>query len=105
MLNREAEMSPFPGFRFHPDLPPMPLDDLTTDGQSDARALVTGSTMQPPERLEDLLGILGLDADAVVFHPEDRVTLPLLDGQPDDRALIGTELQGIADEILVELRY
>ena len=41
MQKREPEMSPFPGFRFHPDLPPMPLDDLPTDGQSDARALVT----------------------------------------------------------------
>ena len=82
----------------------MPLDDLAADGQSDARALVLGPTVQPPEGPEDLLGILGLDADAVVFHPENLLSIPFLEGQLDDRALPPAKLQRITDEILVELR-
>ena len=81
----------------------MPLDDPAADGQSHARALVLGPAVQPLEGLEDLLGILGFDADAVVFHPKDLVSIFFLECQLDDRALISAELQGIADEILVEL--
>ncbi len=104
MENRESEVSPFPWFRIHPDLSPMPLDDPTADGQSNARTLILGTTVQPPEGLEDLLGILGLDANTVVFHPKDPVSIFFLEGQLNDRALISAELQGITDEILVELR-
>jgi hypothetical protein len=82
----------------------MPLDDPPADGQSDARALVLGLPVQPPEGLEDLLGILGLDADAVVFHPKNLFSISFLKCQLDNRALISAELQGIADEILIELR-
>ncbi len=82
----------------------MPLDDPTADGQSDARSLVLGMTVQSPEGQEDLLGILGVDANAVVFHPEDLVSISFLESQLDDRGPISAELQSIADEILVELR-
>ena len=80
MRKGEPEMSPPTLLRFHPDLAPMALDDLLTDGQSDARALVLAPTMQTPEGLEDLLGVLGLDADAVVFYPKDRVPILLFQG-------------------------
>jgi hypothetical protein len=82
----------------------MPLDDLAADGQSNARALVLGRSVQTFEGLEDLLGILGLDAEAVIFNPEDLLSLSFLEGQLDDRALISAELQSITDKILVELR-
>ena len=73
-------MSPPSLLRFHPDLAPMPFDDLLTDGESDARALVLNPTVQPPEGLENLLGMLGFDADAIVFHPKDRVPILLFEG-------------------------
>ncbi len=104
MGNRESEVSPFTGFRLHPDLAPMPLDDPTADGQSNARTLIFRTTMHPHERPEDLLGILGVNADPIIFNPKNLVSVFFLEGQLDDRALISAELQGIADEILVELR-
>jgi len=95
--DREPEMSPFSLLRFYPDLAPVALDDLTTDGQPDARALIRTPTMQTPEGFKDLLGILGLDADAVVFHPVDPVPILFFEGQPDDRALITAKLQRIRE--------
>jgi hypothetical protein len=100
----EPEVSPLSRFRFHPDLPSVPVDDLAADGQSYARALVLGPAMQTPERLEDLPGIIRLNTNAVVFDPEYLGTLSLLEGQLDDWTPISAELQGITDKILVELR-
>jgi hypothetical protein len=104
MVDREPEVSPLSRFRLHPDLASVPLDDFATDGQSNARALVFSTTVQPHERLEDLLGILGLDADTVIFNPKDLVLFPFLEGQLDDRKRISGEFQSITDKILVELR-
>jgi hypothetical protein len=104
MEYREPEVSPFSGFRLRPDLASMTLNDLAADRQPDARALKLGKTVQPLEGLEDLLGILGVNADTVIFNPEDLVPISFFEGQLDDRALISDELQSITDKILVELR-
>jgi hypothetical protein len=48
----------------------MSLDDFLADGKADARARVLLSCMEPLKNHKDALGILGIDANAVVLHCE-----------------------------------
>src|SRR5688572_19133643 len=56
--------------RLDTDAAAVPLDDLAAEGQSDARALVFLTRVQPLEHLEDPLEVLRLDPDTVVGHRE-----------------------------------
>src|ERR1700691_3645882 len=52
------------------DVSAVVLDDLAAQGQADAGALVAVAGMQALEDDEHALGVLGLDADAVVRDPD-----------------------------------
>src|SRR6202008_2103285 len=54
------------GLGIQPDLAAVVLDDLLDHGQADARAGVGRPVVQSLEDHEDPVGVLGLDADAVV---------------------------------------
>src|SRR5262249_27784366 len=51
-----------------PDLAAVALDDLLADRQADAGARELVARVQAAEHLEDPLGVVGVDAQAVVLH-------------------------------------
>src|SRR5579884_798506 len=63
---REVEGASAALFRFHPDAPAVSFDHLLADGQPDPRAGVLLSAVQSLEDQEDAVGVLRVDADAVV---------------------------------------
>src|ERR1700683_2973608 len=66
-----------------PDLAAEVIDDLPAHGQADAGALVGGPVVQPLEDHEDALGVLRVDAHAVVGERE-QPELPVAAGGDDD---------------------
>jgi hypothetical protein len=79
------------------------LDDFLADGEADARAGVFGAGVQPLKHLEDPLGVLRLNADAVIADGEQPALRMLRGGHRHPRRLIAMELDGVADEVLKEL--
>src|SRR4051794_22276640 len=64
----EAERAALPGLALGPDPPAVLLHDPLAHRQPDAGARVGALAVQAVERLEDLLGLARLHADAVVAH-------------------------------------
>ena len=62
----------------------MALDDVAYGRQADARALVLVATVQPHERLEQVLRVLHVEADTVVA---DKEGLAAVDRFPTERDL------------------
>src|SRR4051812_43285947 len=77
-----------------PDPPPVALDDLATDRETDPRALVALAVVQAAEHLEDLLAPLAGNADAAVGDRDQRHrAAAVLGAHPHPRALFSSELQ------------
>ena len=79
-----------------------------TDGQADAGARVLGAGVEALEDLEDALGVLRLNANAVVLDGKQPLTLAVPGGDMDARRVLAPELDGIGDEVLEnqhELRH
>ena len=95
---------PPPSRLVDPDPPAVAFDDLAADREADAGALVGLALVQAAEHLEDLLAILGRDADAAVGdrdlrHPVRR----RLGAHPHPRAPVVAELQRVRDQVLQQL--
>ena len=100
----EGEGRTLAGFGFHGDAAAVALDDLLADGQADARAGILGPGVQPLEDDEDALEVFGLHADAVVLHREYPMALVTAHADVDSRRLLAAEFDGVADEVLEQLR-
>ena len=93
------------GLGLHPDAPAVAGDDAAADGEPDAVAGQLVAAVQALEHDEDALEVLGLDADAVVAHPQVPL-LPLLGrADVDARRRGAAELEGVADQVLEELAH
>ena len=86
--------------RLHPDAPAVTLHDLLADGQADACAGILFSGVQALEDDKDALGILGIDADAVVADGKDPFTSLLFSRDMNPGRLLTAELDGVADQVL-----
>ena len=82
----------------------MTLDGLGADCQTDAGALVLAASVQAFKRCEDLLGMLGLNADPVVLHPENQLPVNALRRQVNARSLGTGKLQRVREQVLIKLR-
>src|SRR5688572_8611492 len=102
------EMNDEPGTLSRPslrhDAAAMPLGYLAADGQPDARSLIVAPGVQALEHLEDLLGVLRLEADPVVLHDDPQRAVPghrAVHADVDHgRPVRHTEFQSVADEVL-----
>src|SRR5437764_6848921 len=65
---REAERGPCPQLRFHPDAALVTAHNLAANRQTHAAAGRLVARLQASENAEDLFGVLGFNADSVVFH-------------------------------------
>src|SRR5882672_10274277 len=90
--------------RFEPDAAAVAVDHLLADGEADAGAGVPALVVQALEHHEDALEILRLDADAVVLHGDLELVVPLDRGYMDAGLRLAVELDGVADQVLHQLR-
>lgn len=67
---REVKFRSFAGFGFNPNIPAVLVDDFLAKRKPDARAGVIAAAMEAVENFEDLIGVLGVNADAVVNDRE-----------------------------------
>ncbi len=77
LVDREVKRAAAPKLTLYPYTPTVSLYDLLADGQTDARARVLFSGVQTLEDHKYALGILGIDADAVIADGKDPF-IPLL---------------------------
>src|ERR1051325_108074 len=88
------------------DLSPVTFRYFATDCQADAGTFVNSSSVQPFEHRENALGVLLLEADAVVTDDDARAAIVALAAHFDARRhALAMELQGVADEVLQELAH
>ena len=69
LREREVEGGALADHRIEPDSPAVAVDDFLADRQTDSRSGIF-ARMNAPEGLEDVVELLGGDADAVVFDGE-----------------------------------
>src|SRR4051812_791046 len=85
------------GDALHPDLPSVRLDDVSRDPQSEPEPAVLSRPFGALESLEDLLLVLGRDADPAVRHAQHRAGT--LDSRLDlDRPPLAV-LQRVRDQV------
>lgn len=96
------------GFGFGPDTAVVAFGDAFDEGQADAVAIEVGFFLEFLKNLEKFVGVLHVEADAVVANPID-LSAVLLGGAEfeDGRVLTFGEFKGVGDELFpgeVELR-
>src|SRR5262245_38986872 len=97
---RELEGGPRIRLRLRPDAAAVAHDDAVRDGQAHARALELARTVQPLEHAEQLVGVLHVEARAVVRDRKDH--FPAFDAAADADARLRplrAVLEGIADQV------
>src|SRR4051794_19366031 len=98
----EVERAALAGVALGPDAGAVVLPDALADGPPAGRARVVAAPVQAVERLEDLLRVLRVHADAVVADGEAHQPVAALGAHGDARLLLG-ELDRVADEVLEHL--
>src|SRR5687767_13834135 len=98
--NREKERRSLAWLRFHPDAPAVPLDDLFTHGQPDARSRVLVPGVQSLEDHKNSPEVLRLDPNAIVAHAENPIPLSGFHAHVNARRFVAPELDPVAHEIL-----
>ena len=97
----KAKGGTLPGLGLDRDAAAVPFDDLLADGQSDAGAGKLFPLVQPLEHAKDLVEVLRINSQSVVFHREDPF-LPAMSGGGDVH--LGNSgtlvLDGVADQVL-----
>src|ERR1019366_8906244 len=91
------------GFGLHPDLASVALLNFLADGEPDASAGKLFGTVQALEEDENALGVLWLDANAVIAHREDPVVSYPDRGNVYPGRVRTLEFDAIADQVLEEL--
>src|SRR3569833_498399 len=69
-LQCETKRRAAPSFGVHPDGATMALHDLLADSETDPSPWIFVACVESLKQNEDALGVLGLDANAVVAHGE-----------------------------------
>src|SRR5262249_13205569 len=93
----------FSEFRFDPDFATVAFHDLLADREANPGARILTLAVQALEGDEDALGILRVDADAVVPDAEEPLTVRCLGVDLDDRRLLLAKLEGVAEQVLKQL--
>src|SRR5439155_19686721 len=88
---------------FNPDPSAVPLHDLLADRQPDTCPGILCAAVQTLEDHEDALGVLGLDANAVVLYGEAPGRTVSLGADAHHGRPFPAKLYGIANEVLEEL--
>src|ERR1035438_9343213 len=101
--NTEQKCRSMSGFGFHPDLASMALYNLLADSEPDAGAGKLFGTVQALEQRENAVGVLRLDADAVVPHRKDPVVAFQDCGNVHPGRVRALEFDAIANQVLEEL--
>ena len=96
----EEERRPLPRLALEPDAAVMPLQDLLDDSKTDACSRILLLSMQTLEHLEQLVGVLGVDAYAVVLDREDPIASLAAGRNIDSQWLGSTELDRVAEQVL-----
>src|ERR1051326_1926408 len=88
------------------DLSSVTFRYFATDCQADAGALVNSASVQALEHRENAVGVLFLEADAVVADDDVHAAVAVLAADLDARRhALAVELQRVADEVLQELAH
>src|ERR1043166_1976404 len=87
---------------FHPDAPVMLLDNLLADCQSNTRAWVLAA-VKAVENAKNLIVVFGRNADTVILHRDDPLSVLLLRADFDVWRVTGAVLDCVADQILKHL--
>src|SRR5690348_13184124 len=97
----ETEHGALPGLAFGPGAAAVQRRDPGHGGEADAGAGELGFGVQALERAEELVGVLHLEAGAVVAHAEGGGAGVFLGEDLDaGRGGLGGELPGVADEVV-----
>lgn len=98
-------MRPLVKFRLNPNSTLVPFHNLATYGQTHAGALILVAPVQALEWGEDLLGILRLQANAVVANAHRPPGVAAYGRQGDRRRLARLGVfQAVPYQVLIELR-
>src|SRR5260221_579844 len=82
------------------------LGDFATDCQADARSVVFSAAVEPLEHREYAIGVLVIEADAVVGHSDRHLAGRHAAGDLDDRRhVLAVELESVGGEVLQELAH
>src|SRR6185437_12306579 len=100
---REVEARALPLLGFDPDTAAVPFDDLLAQRQADPRAWIRFARVQALEDDKDALGILSVEADAVVRNGEQILRTVPLRADTHQRRRVATELDRVADQVLKDL--
>src|ERR1022692_1043506 len=101
--NTEEKCRSMSGCGLHPDLASVALHNFLADGEPDASAGKLFGTVQALEEDENALGVLRLDANAVITHRKDpAVSFPDC-GNVHPGRVRAPEFDAIADQVLKEL--
>src|ERR1044071_1519621 len=108
VMNREShdERRAFARRTPRRDLSPVTFRYFATDCQANAGTFVNSASVEALEHRENALGVLLLEADAVVTDDDARAAVVALAAHFDARRhALAVELQRIADEVLQELAH
>ena len=72
-------------------------------GEANAAAFIAAAFVKPLEHLKHELGILLVDADAIVFDPKHPIIAPAFGGNVYLQWLIAVKLQRVLDQVLEHL--
>src|SRR3954466_6358658 len=98
------ECAALAGPRLDPDAAAVALDHLLADGEANARPRILALVMQALENHEDPLEVRRFDADAVVGHHDLPFFFSLKRRDVDAGHGCRAKLEGVADQVLEELR-
>ena len=82
----------------------MSFHDFLAYGQTDSRAGILASVVQPLEHLENALRVTGRNSDSVVADREGPRIGPFLSADVHSRGNVAPVLQGVAQKVLQQLR-
>src|SRR5438309_1111642 len=103
LRQREIENGALPREGLHPNAAAITLDNTLANGEADTGSRVR-VPMEPLENAEDLLSVLGLDADSVVPYREEPFAGPPLGIHTDPGRLFRTAvLDRVTDQVLEQL--
>ena len=98
----EVEDGAAGGGGFNPDAAAVAFDDALADGQADAGAGVF-CAVEALEDCEDVAGVLGIDAEAIVGNGKNPVPAGFAGREVDARGIIAVIFDRVRDEILQQL--
>src|SRR5438876_10579894 len=100
--DREVERCPLSWAALRPDAPAMAFDNLLANRQANTRAGVLPAGVQALKDAKDTLGILRVEANAVILHREPPGVALRLDSDMHLRRTLTAVFEGVPDQVLQE---